>query len=203
MRSPYMRLFLRLALLALLTGSLAAPALARVGGPGPSGPGPSGPGPGAGDGPGPGAAPGSSGGGGGFRYAPIAPNDPGEGGSSVKGLSRGAEAAVDECGYQDPQCVADVLDRYAAALRELAPQLPPALQNLPDIVARAATRVRASKTREEAVKALKIAIAEVHKSIALLRADDPIALQTGTREGSFVAETLQVADNKLEKAVGL
>jgi len=63
--------------------------------------------------------------------------------------------------------------------------------------------VRASKTREEAVKALKIAIAEVHKSIALLRADDPIALQTGTREGSFVAETLQVADNKLEKAVGL
>ena len=52
-------------------------------------------------------------------------------------------------------------------------------------------------------KALKVAIAEVHKSIALLKADDPAAVPAGTREGSFVVETLQVADNKLEKAVGL
>jgi hypothetical protein len=37
----------------------------------------------------------------------------------------------------------------------------------------------------------------------LLKADEPIALQAETREGAFVAETLQVADRKLEKAVGL
>jgi hypothetical protein len=187
MRSPYSRCFLRLALLALLSGSLAAPALAHVG-QGPSGPGPS-------------AAP--SPGGGGSQYGPPSPGGGDDAGLGVKALSRGAEAAIDECDYETPECVADVLDRYAAALRQIAPQLPPALRNLPDIVARAATRVRASRTREEAVKALKVAIAEVHKSIALLKADDPAAVPAGTREGSFVVETLQVADNKLEKAVGL
>jgi hypothetical protein len=56
------------------------------------------------------------------------------------------------------------------------PPIAAALQNLPDIVARAATRVRAAKSRGEAVKAIKMAIVEVHKSIALLKADDPIAL---------------------------
>jgi hypothetical protein len=201
MRSLYSRCLLRLALLALLSGSLAAPALAHVGGPGPSGPGPSGPGPsGPGPGTGPSGAPGP--GGGGYQVGPSSPGG-GDAGSAVKALSRGAETAIDECDYQTPECVADILDRYAAALRQIAPQLPPALRNLPEIVERAATRVRVSRTRAEAVKALKIAIAEVHKSIALLKADDPAALPTGTREGSFVAETLQVADNKLEKAVGL
>ena len=48
-----------------------------------------------------------------------------------------------------------------------------------------------------------MAIAEVHKTIALIRADDPITLKAQTREGAFVVETLQVANDKLEKAVGL
>ena len=88
-------------------------------------------------------------------------------------------------------------------MREIAPQLPPALRDLPDIVAKAATRVRAAKTRREAIQAVKVAIEAVHKSIALLKADDPVALRRETRVGSFVEETLQVADNKLERAVGL
>jgi predicted RNase H-like HicB family nuclease len=96
-----------------------------------------------------------------------------------------------------------VLDSYAAALREIAPHLPPAMQDLPDIVAKAARRVRTAKTRQEAIKAVKVAIDAVHKSIALLKAEDPIAINRATRVGSFVAETLQVADNKLERAVGL
>jgi hypothetical protein len=50
---------------------------------------------------------------------------------------------------------------------------------------------------------VKVAIDAVHKSIALLKAEDPIAINRATRVGSFVAETLQVADNKLERAVGL
>jgi hypothetical protein len=74
---------------------------------------------------------------------------------------------------------------------------------LPGVVARAATRVRAARTRREAIHAVQIAIAAVHKSIALLKADDPVALRREAREGSFVEETLRVADNKLERAVGL
>jgi hypothetical protein len=63
--------------------------------------------------------------------------------------------------------------------------------------------VRSAKTKRAAVSALRIAITAVHKSIALLRADDPLTLKVETREGSFVAETLQAADTKLERAVGL
>jgi len=37
----------------------------------------------------------------------------------------------------------------------------------------------------------------------LLKADDPVARRAGTRDGALVVETLRVADNKLEKAVGL
>jgi hypothetical protein len=88
-------------------------------------------------------------------------------------------------------------------LRKLAPYLPPQLRTLPTIVATAAKKVRAAKTKAEAVQAVRIAIAEVHKSIALLRADDAQTRQVGTREGTLVVETLQVASDKLEKAVGL
>ena len=100
-------------------------------------------------------------------------------------------------------CIADALDNYAAALAQLAPQMPPEFRNLPNIVATAARRVRTSQTRAQAVHALKIAISAVHKTIALLRADDPVTLTAETREGGFVVETLQVARNKLEKATGL
>ena len=136
---------------------------------------------------------------------PLAPNAPvyNEVDSSIKSITRGAEPAIDECDNRDFRCIADVLDNYAAALREIAPQLPPAMRNLPDIVARAARRVRVARTRQEAIQAVKVAIDAVRKSIALLKADDPVALNRATRAGSFVAETLQVADNKLEKAVGL
>jgi hypothetical protein len=102
-----------------------------------------------------------------------------------------------------PDCIADAFDAYAAALRELAPRLPPQLRSLPTIVARAATKIRASGSRVEAVKAIKVAIAEVRKSITLLRADDGLNRQAGAREASLVAQTLQVADAKLESAVGL
>jgi hypothetical protein len=129
--------------------------------------------------------------------------DTGEVGSTIEALSRGAERALVECEYETPLCVADALDQYAAALQQIAPQLPPRLRSLPNIVARAATRVRASRSPAEAVRAVKIAIAEVHKSIVLLKADDPTTLKAETRVGAFVAETLQVADNKLEEAVGL
>jgi hypothetical protein len=128
---------------------------------------------------------------------------PGDVEATVRTLSSQAQSAMLVCEIDTPPCVADALDAYAAALQRLAPYLPPQLRSLPTIVARAAKKVRAAKTKAEAVQAVKTAIAEVHKSIALLTADDSATRQVGTREGTLVVETLQVASDKLEKAVGL
>jgi hypothetical protein len=124
--------------------------------------------------------------------------------SDAKPATRAVETAIDACRDNfvgERQCIADALDSYAEALRELP--LPPDLRGLPAIVSRAAHRVRAARTKAEATTAIRIAIAEVHKTIALLKADDAGALKAETRDGSFVAETLMVADNRLERAVGL
>jgi hypothetical protein len=118
-------------------------------------------------------------------------------------VSDSAEQAVSACDIRMARCIADALDDYATALRALGPLLPREFNDLPVIVERAATKVRTARTKKEAIVAVQSAIAEVHKRIALLRADDPIALTVGTRDGAFVIQTLQVADDKLEKAVGL
>jgi hypothetical protein len=123
--------------------------------------------------------------------------------STVQQASGHTQELIEGCQADTPPCIADALDAYAEALRKLAPYLPPQLRTLPNIVATAANKVRAAKTKAEAVQAVRIAIAEVHKSIALLRADDAETRQVGTREGTLVVETLQVASDKLEKAVGL
>jgi hypothetical protein len=123
--------------------------------------------------------------------------------AEVKAASDGAQAAIAACGIETPSCVADALDAYADALEKLAPRLPPRLRILPAIIRKAAHNIRVAKTPAAAVRAVKQAIAEVHKSISLLRADDAATRQVGTREGTLIAETLQVASNKLEKAVGL
>ena len=174
-------------------------------GPGASGPGASGPGASGPGATGPGAAgPGPSGGGGGPAGGPpfAAPpygRDPGP----IKTITRTAESTISMCPQDNPICIADALEAYAEALRRLSPPLGPDVQRLPDIVLRAAHQIRTAKTRAQAVRAVKIAIAEVHKTIELIKADDPVVLRAETREGAFVAETLQVADSKLEKAVGL
>ena len=77
------------------------------------------------------------------------------------------------------------------------------MRTLPTIVSNAARKVRAAKTKAEAIRAVKTAIAEVHKTISLLRADDAVMRQVGTRTGALVVQTLEVANAKLEKAVGL
>ncbi|MGA2041894.1 MAG: hypothetical protein ABSG83_00835 [Roseiarcus sp.] len=118
-------------------------------------------------------------------------------------LSRQAADAITVCRDETLRCVADALDRYAQALRDVAPRLPPALRSLPTIVADAARRVRAARTVAEAAQAVKTAIGRVRKTIALLKADDPVILRAETREGSLVADTLEAASDKLEKAVGL
>jgi hypothetical protein len=123
--------------------------------------------------------------------------------AEVKAASDRAQAAIALCGIETPSCVADALEAYADVIEKLAPQLPPRLQTLPAIIRKAAQNIRVAKTPAAAARAVKLAIAEVHKTIALLRADDAAARQSGTRDGALIVQTLQVASNKLEKAVGL
>ncbi len=90
-------------------------------------------------------------------------------------MSRQAENVVSTRNMPVRLCIADALDNCAAALRQVAIFLPPRLRNLPGVVAAAARNVRVSRSKEEAVQALRVAVAAVHKDIALLKADDPIA----------------------------
>jgi hypothetical protein len=130
-------------------------------------------------------------------------------GAAIQAISQAAEANIKQCCptggnlKETKDCLANALDDYAAALTQIAPQMPEQLRNLPNIVATAANRVRGATSKRAALSALKVAITAVHKSIALLRADDPVTLKAETREGAFVAEMLQAADTKLERAVGL
>jgi hypothetical protein len=129
--------------------------------------------------------------------------------AAIQAMSQAAESNIKQCCptgaelKETKDCLASALEDYAAALTEVAPQMPVQLRNLPNIVATAAMRVRGASSKREALSALKVAITAVHKSIALLRADDPLTLKAETREGAFVSATLQAADTKLERAVGL
>jgi len=114
-----------------------------------------------------------------------------------------SKAAIARCDSAAASCVAQELDRYADWLDSVAPQLPPDLRVLPTIVRRAASGVRSAKSRGDAVRAVQAAIADVRKTISLLRVDDPDARRTATREASFSIDTLLVASTQLKKATEL
>jgi len=135
---------------------------------------------------------------------PSLPTPPmiGEAGDAVKALSRATESYIRNCGCATQACVADALDKYAEALAQLTPRLPPQLQDEANVVAQAAQRVRAARTKAEALHALHDAIAIIHKDVELVRAEDPDHPRL-TRGGDFVAETLNVASLALEKGGGL
>lgn len=204
MRSSSLRFVLRILLLALLYVGVASHATAQPAGAGPGGPGGGGAAAGGGGsaGGGGGSGGGSGGGGSGTHSFSSFAGDP-DPISAVQAASQAAQEAIGLCDAKTLRCIANALDDYATALRALAPRLPPEFRDLPIIVERAATKVRTARTKKEAIAAVTTAIAAVHKSIALLKADDPVALKAETRAGSFVIETLQVADDKLQKAVGL
>ena len=123
-------------------------------------------------------------------------------GDSVKSLSRATEAYIRGCGCATQDCIANALDKYAEALAQVAPHLPPQLQEAPSVVAQAAKRVRAARNAGEAQRALRDAIAIIHKDIELVKAEEPDKPRL-TRGGDFVVETLSVASLALEKGGGL
>jgi hypothetical protein len=135
---------------------------------------------------------------------PTLPTPPmfGEAGDAVKALSRATESYIRNCGCATQACVADALDKYAEALAQVTPRLPPQLQDEANVVAQAARRVRAARTKTEALRALHDAIAIIHKDVELVKAEDPDHPRL-TRGGDFVAETLNVASLALEKGGGL
>lgn len=162
---------------------------------GPSAPGPSGP---VGNNPRPGAEALSC------DLGPTLPTPPrfGEAGDAVKDLSRATESYIHNCGCATQACIANALDQYAEALAQVTPRLPPQLQDEANVVAQAARRVRAARTKKEALRALHDAIAIIHKDIELVKAEDPDHPRL-TRGGDFVVETLNVASLALEKGGGL
>ena len=120
--------------------------------------------------------------------------------NGVRAVSRITERYLNQCECETKECIAAALDSYAAELAVLAPRLGPDLQDLPRIVSTAARRVRAARTNSEAVAALQQAVAAVHKDIGLIRVSDPDFQASETRGGDFVAEALDVAAAKLERA---
>jgi hypothetical protein len=132
-----------------------------------------------------------------------APPATGDAGDAVKALSRATQRYISQCRCVTQKCIADALDKYAQALAAIAPRLPPELRDTPNIVAQAAHRVRAARTKAQAVQVLDQAIADVTKRISYIRADDPETQRRETRGGDFVVETLNAASLSLEKAGGL
>jgi hypothetical protein len=125
--------------------------------------------------------------------------------AALAAASRQAQAEIAACRvdvYLAP-CVSDALDKYAKALDEIAPDLPPQLHVLPSIVRQAAHRVRAARTNSEVTKVVAQAVSEVNKTIALLRADDPNAAPVGNQVGRDIDRTLAVAEVKLLRTSSL
>ena len=135
---------------------------------------------------------------------PTLPQAPtfGDAADAVKDMSKATQDYIHECHCATQACLAAALDQYALALAEVAPRLPPHLQNAAGIVATAAARVRVARTKKDAARALNDAIAAIHKDIELVKAEDPDNPRL-TRSGEFVAETLTVASLALEKGGGL
>ncbi|HLJ71029.1 MAG TPA: hypothetical protein VKU03_06915 [Roseiarcus sp.] len=112
-------------------------------------------------------------------------------------------APVDETDARQLRCVGDALAVYADRLADVAPILPEGMRTIPAAVKAAARSVRVAKTKTEAAAAIATATAVVHKAITLIKADDPIVRSIATREAGEMTKTLDLADAKLEKAVGL
>jgi filamentous hemagglutinin family protein len=109
---------------------------------------------------------------------------------ALRAISQSMENYFRRCQNPTQTTIGDALDAYAAKLQVLAPRLPPALRNVPAIVAEGAKRVRAAASRAEAVAVLRQTVAAVHKEIALVLSDDPQTRGREVRDGDVIAGAL-------------
>ena len=93
--------------------------------------------------------------------------------------------------------------RLFRKLQILAPRLPPELRNVPGIVAEGARRVRAARSRTEAIAVMRQTVAEVHKAIALVLSEDPETRGRAVRDGDAVVGALDNATATLVNSGGL
>lgn len=93
--------------------------------------------------------------------------------------------------------------RFARAIETFGPQLPPEDADLPQIVRRAAARLRTARNAREAHAALAEAAKAARAHVALFRVDDPDARSDGARAATYVADTLDVAAVSLSRVSGL
>jgi filamentous hemagglutinin family protein len=123
--------------------------------------------------------------------------------TALRAISQAMENYFRRCQNPTQATIADALDAYAAKLQILAPRLPPALRNIPAIIAQAAKRVRAAPTRAAAVAVLRQTVAEVHKEIALVLSEDPQTRSREVRDGDVIAGALGDANVALVNSGGL
>jgi hypothetical protein len=129
------------------------------------------------------------------RYA-----DPDE---ALRAISHAVDAYFKRCQNPTQETIANALEAYAAKLQVLAPRLPPALRNVPAIIAESARRVRAARSRTEAVAILRQTVAAVHKQIALVLSEDPQTRSRELRDGEVIEGALGAASVALVNSGGL
>ncbi len=123
--------------------------------------------------------------------------------AALRAISQAVENYFRRCQNPTQTTIADALDAYAAKLQVLAPRLPPALRNVPAIVAEGARRVRAARSRTEAVALLRQTVAAVHKEISLVLSEDPETRSRELRDGDIIAGALDGATATLVNSGGL
>ena len=123
--------------------------------------------------------------------------------AALRAISQSLEDYFKRCQNPTQSTIADALDAYAAKLQVLAPRLPPALRNVPAIVAEGARRVRAARSRTEAVAVLRQTVAAVHKEIALVLSEDPETRGRELRDGDMIAGALDRTSVVLVNSGGL
>jgi hypothetical protein len=130
---------------------------------------------------------------------------------ATEAASRRFRRNIDRCPLSDPmlefnRCIAEALEIYADELEQPVVALPPPLKPVPTVIRRAAAKVRAAPTRKAARAAVAEAVKQVRKSITLIKAEEPAFASLAdmqTRQGTIIAQNLERADAKLERAIGL
>jgi filamentous hemagglutinin family protein len=122
---------------------------------------------------------------------------------ALRAISQSMESYFRRCQNPTQSTIGDALDEYAAKLQVLVPRLPPALRNVPAIVAEGARRVRAARSKTEAVAVLRQTVAAVHKEIALVLSEDPATRGRELRDGDVVAGALDQTSVALVNSGGL
>ena len=107
--------------------------------------------------------------------------------AALRAISHALDNYFKRCENPTQATIADALDAYAARLQVL----PPALRNVPAIIAEGARRVRAARSRTEAVAVLHETVAAVHKEIALVLSEDPQTRSHEVRDGDVIGRRAQ------------